>query len=146
MTDNQLMDLKNDPKGFLMKGRQIHNKIEAKLERINRLRQIAESVTAEIKPGGGFGGGTPSSKTENCIVNIIDLQNEIKDEIYELVSIETAIKQAIDMIPDVNNTRMLLELRHLNYYSWEKVAECMGRSYRWVLALYERSLEFFRQI
>jgi len=146
MTDKQLSDLRNNPKEFFMKGWQIHNKIEVKLERINQWRRIAESVTAEINPCGGFGGGIPSSKTENCVANIVDLQNEIKTEIYELINTETVIKQAIDIISDINNMRLLLELRYLNYYSWEKVAECMGCSYRWVLTLYKRSLEFFKQI
>lgn len=146
MTTEQLNELRADPKTFLMKGWNLHNKVEAKLDRINHWRQIAESITAEIKPTGGFGGGKTESKVENCVANIVDLQNEIKDDVNALIDTENVIKEAISMVPDKNNMRLLLELRHLNYYSWENVSVCIGRSYRWVLALYERCLEFFKRL
>lgn len=146
MTELQLNELKNAPKDFFMKGWKLHNKIDAKLDRIRNWQQIAESITAEVTPDGGYGSRKASSKVEACVVNIVDLQNEIKEDISRLIDIEKAIKEAIEMTPDKNNMRLLLELRHLNYYSWEKVAECMGCSCRWVFNLYGACMKFFEKL
>ena len=67
-------------KEFLNQGYHAKARIRAKEERIENWRQIAESITAQIRPDSA-GSSLPSKKVEDCACNIVDLQNEIKEEI-----------------------------------------------------------------
>lgn len=141
MTREDYELLATGPKDFLLRGWQIQNKVAAKQERIKRWQNIALSITAEVKPDGGFGSSYPKSKVEGCVVKIADLQKELEQDIRELLRIEKSIQEAIELIPDKNNIRFMLELRYLSYFSWVAVADGLGRSERRIYTLHETALK-----
>ena len=136
--------LLKDPKAYLMRGWCIRNRIEAKQERIDFWRSVAESITAEVKQDGGFGGSYPKSKIESCAVKIADLQAEIKEDAQKLVDIEKSVREVIDLIPDTGNVRFMFELRYLNYFSWGRIADKLHCTDRTVFAAHKRGLDRLR--
>lgn len=126
-------------KAFLSQGYYIEGLIKAKREQIEHLRQIAESITAEIKPTAAFS-SMPSKKVENCACCIADLQNEICDEVAELVQAIHKIKFVIKNEALDNTDRHILELRYINYMKWEEIAVTLNYAYRWVMRRHKRAL------
>ncbi len=90
MTEEVLQLLSDDPMVVLNRGYRAKERIAARQKRIEEWRQIAESITANPE-NASSGGGYPTSKTENCVVAIMTLQEEIKkDEIMEIADFRAA--------------------------------------------------------
>lgn len=133
---------KDEAKEFLNRGYQSRIRIRAKKERIENWRRIAESITAAIKPVAAFS-SMPSKKVEDCVCNIIELQEEIQEEIDGLVQVEREIGRAITKAVEDPTLRALLEMRYLNYLKWEEIAVRLDVTFRWTMALHRRALEEF---
>ena len=131
-----------EAKEFLNRGYRAKDRIAAKQERIDHWRQIAESITAEIKPSGGVS-TSPSKKIENCVCNIVDLQDEIQSEIDELVAVEREVEKAIVAAVVDPTLRAVLEMRYLNYLKWEEIAVRLDVTFRWTMSLHKKALEIF---
>lgn len=133
---------KDEAKEFLNRGYQSRVRIQAKKERIENWRRIAESITAAIKPVSTFS-SMPSKKVEDCVCNIIELQEEIQEEIGGLVQVEREIGRAITEAVEDPTLRALLEMRYLNYLKWEEIAVRLDVTFRWTMTLHRRALEEF---
>lgn len=133
---------KDEAKEFLNRGYQSRIRIRAKKERIENWRRIAESITAAIKPVAAFS-SMPSKKVEDCVCNIIELQEEIQEEIDGLVQVEREIGRAITKTVEDPTLRALLEMRYLNYLKWEEIAVRLDVTFRWTMTLHRRALEEF---
>ena len=133
---------KDEAKEFLNRGYQSRIRIRAKKERIENWRRIAESITAAIKPVAAFS-SMPSKKVEDCVCNIIELQEEIQEEIDGLVQVEREIGRAITKAVEDPTLRALLEMRYLNYLKWEEIAVQLDVTFRWTMTLHRRALEEF---
>lgn len=133
---------KDEAKEFLNRGYQSRIRIRAKKERIENWRRIAESITAAIKPVAAFS-SMPSKKVEDCVCNIIELQEEIQEEIDGLVQVEREIGRAITKAVEDPTLRALLEMRYLNYLKWEEIAVRLDVTFRWTMTLHQRALEEF---
>lgn len=131
-----------DAREFLNRGYRARERIQAKEERIESWRQIAESVTAALKPVATFS-STPSKKVEDCVCNIVDLQQEILDEINELTAIEREIGRAINRAGLDPTLKSLLEMRYLRYLKWEEIAVRLGLTFRWTMTLHKKALAIF---
>lgn len=145
MTNELLQQLSVDPAPVLNRGYRAKERIAARQERIESWRQIAESITANPE-NASSGGGYPSSKTENCVVSIMALEEEIKDEIIEIASFEHTASEIIQELVDDPNFKTVLELRYLSYLRWEEIAVRMGYTFRWTQELHRRALEALRGI
>lgn len=126
-------------KEFLNQGYHAKARIRAKEERIESWRQIAESITAQIRPDSA-GSSLPSKKVEDCACNIVDLQNEIKEEIAALVHTEREVGKFIKEAPLDETDRFILELRYLNYKKWEEIAVELNYAYRWLMRRHKRAI------
>ena len=133
---------RDEAKEFLNRGYRSRARIQAKRERIDSWQQIAESITAAIKPVAAFS-SLPSKKVEDCACNIVDLQSEILDEINALTRAEAEIGRAIDQYVEDPTLKQVLELRYLNYFKWEEIAVRMNLTFRWTMTLHKRALETF---
>lgn len=139
MTEDILKQLAEDPVPVLNRGYRAKERIEARRERIESWRQIAESITANPE-NASSGGGYPTSKVENCVVNIMALEEEIKDEISEILGFEREASEMIrDLVADPNY-KTVLELRYLSYLRWEEIAVRMNYTFRWTQELHRRAL------
>lgn len=132
-------------KEFLNQGYHAKARIRAKEERIESWRQIAESITAQIRPDSA-GSSLPSKKVEDCACNIVDLQNEIKAEIAALVQAEREVGKFIKEAPLDETDRFILELRYLNYKKWEEIAVELNYAYRWVMRRHKRAIVVLEEL
>lgn len=121
MTEEILQSLAEDPVSVLNRGYRAKERIAARQKRIEEWRQIAESITANPE-NASSGGGYPTSKTENCVVAIMALEEEIRDEIIEIADFERQTSQIIREFVEDQNFKTLLELRYLSYLRWEEIA------------------------
>ena len=139
MTEEILQLLSDDPMAVLNRGYRAKERIAARQERIERWRQVAESITANPE-NSSSGGGYPTSKTENCVVAIMELEEEIKDEIMEIADFERQTSQIIKELIEDLNFKTVLEYRYLNYLRWEEIAVRMNYTFRWTQELHRRAL------
>ncbi len=132
-------------KDFLNQGYHAKARIRAKEERIENWRQIAESITAQIRPDSA-GSSLPSKKVEDCACNIVDLQNEIKEEIAALVQAEREVGKFIREAPLDETDRFIMELRYLNYKKWEEITVELNYAYRWIMRRHKRAIAVLEEL
>ncbi|MCC8046063.1 MAG: hypothetical protein LUH03_00020 [Oscillospiraceae bacterium] len=142
MTQEQIEAISEDPKTFLLQGRNAQARIAAKRERIDSWRQLAESITVTLKADGGSSpGGYKQSLVENAACNIIDLENEIIADINELAGIEMVIHEAINLFVKDDRYRAVLEMKYLNGYGWRRIASKLYYGEDWVCRLHGAALQ-----
>lgn len=146
MKQEQIKQIYEDPKAFLLQGRKAKELIAAKRERVDSWRRLAESITVTLKPDGGSApGGYKQSLVENAAYNIVDLENEILAEIAELVDIEKDIREAITRFVVDDRYKAVLELRYLNGYSWRSIGSRLYYGEDWVCRLHGSALQELQQ-
>ena len=144
MTEEILQSLAEDPVSVLNRGYRAKERIAARQKRIEDWRQIAESITANPE-NASSGGGYPTSKTENCVVAIMTLEEEIRDEIIEIADFERQTSQIIKELIEDLNFKTVLELRYLSYLRWEEIAVKMNYTFRWTQELHRRALTALKE-
>lgn len=139
MTQEIYAELARDPRSVLNRGYRAKDRIEAREERIQHWRERVTSIT--VDPSKEFvAGGSSGRGFEDLMLHIVVLEEEIKDEIIELASLERETKQLIYELVENPNYRFLLELRYLNYLRWEEIAVRMHYTLDWTKKLHRRAL------
>ena len=77
---------------------------------------------------------------DDCVGRIIDLENEIRNDMNELLDLKRKIMAIIKAVDNPEH-QALLEKRYLCYLSWEKIAVDMGYDLRYIHKLHNRALE-----
>ena len=77
---------------------------------------------------------------EDAVIKIIELENEINKDVLELVEIKAQIMDSIKAVQDPE-LQLLLELRYLNYVSWEQIALKLSFSIDNVFKLHKKALD-----
>ena len=86
--DKQQMEVKN----FLMKAYYMDQRIDSKLEQMASLNELARKATSAVSDMPG----SPNRnihKTEDIIVKILELQEEIQSDISELLDLKQSIRR-----------------------------------------------------
>jgi DNA-directed RNA polymerase specialized sigma24 family protein len=125
-------------KEYLAQTWRINRLIDAKLEQVRTLRELAAKATSTLSP-------TPPSETRNVhrmediIAKMLDLENEINFDIDKLVDLKRDIANAIRSLnsPDY---RVLLELRYLCFKTWDEIAADFHCSVRHVHRIHGEAL------
>ena len=126
-------------KEYLKQAFHIDRRINDKLEQISSMRDLATKATSVITGMPGSATHDPHSMQE-VIAKIIDDEEEVNAAIDRLVDLKREIRHTIEQVPN-ENEKMLLEQRYLSFKSWERVAEDMHFSLRWVHILHSRALK-----
>jgi DNA-directed RNA polymerase specialized sigma subunit len=151
ITQEQINQIAEDPKAFLSRwkiaSRYADERIDAKLERVREWRNRAESISITLKHDGGMTprGGYKESTIESAVCNIVDLENEIKEELTNLSNIQREVKAAINELIDDITKRTVLEFWYLNDFSWREIAARMSFAERWVKRLHESALKDIKE-
>ena len=126
-------------KEYLNQGYRINEHIDAKIGQIAMLRELATktNVTLSDMPGNP---NRDNSRVEDTILRIIELENEINNSIDELVKLKREITEVVDAVDD-SQERLVLNLRYLNFMTWEKIADKMECSVRNVHILHSKALD-----
>ena len=123
---------------YLKQAFKLDQKINAKLEQLDMLNELATKCTPtySLAPGSS---DRQASKVETIVAKIIDLQNEINDSIDKFVDLKTDIYHAINKVED-DYCQMVLEYRYLCFYKWEEIAVKMNINLRTVFKIHRRAL------
>lgn len=133
-------------KQYLKQITRLDNLIKSKLEQIEELRSLAEKVTVEAKLVKSYNKNSyQSDKVGDVVVKIVDLNNEINEYIDRLVDLKAEAIRLIDSLEDPDY-RLLLNLRYINGYTFERIAVEMNYCYRWITKLHGRALEAFNGV
>ena len=134
-----LIKLAEDPVPVLNRGYRAEERIAGRRGRIKHMREIAESITANPENASGGGGG-PSKKVENCVIKIMELEEEIVAEIEALSDLVRETASIITTFVDDPNYKAVLEHRYVEQKRWEEIAVEMGYTFRWTQELHRRAL------
>lgn len=126
-------------KEYLKQAFYLDKRINSKLEQVESLNALATKATSTLSdmpksPNRG------SSKLEDTIVKIIDLQEEINRDIDKLVDLKAEMVGTIKQIQN-KELQVILEKRYLCYETWEKIAVDMNYDIRHIHRLYNLGLK-----
>ena len=129
-------------KEYLSQAYRIDQRINSKLEQVQSLRELAEKATSTLSDTPCSGNGN-KQKIESVIVKIIDLEHEIDEEIDRLIYLN---KDIVSLIKRVKNPeyQTLLELRYLNFKTWEQIASEMHYSIQHTFRIHDKALSLLR--
>lgn len=126
-------------KEYLGQAYRLDQRINADLEEVARLREMANSISSpswEEKPGG-------THPTEphwvRCIYKIIDLERHIDEEVDKLVELKKQIRGVIDAVPD-KDEQTVLRYRCLLNYTFEKIGDLMCADKTTAIRWYHKAL------
>ncbi len=131
-------------KEYLKQAFHIDRRINDKLEQISSMRDLATKATSVITDMPGSATHDPHSM-QDIIAKIIDDEEEVNAAIDRLVDLKRDIRHTIEQVPN-ENEKMLLEQRYLSFKSWERLAEDMNFSLRWVHIMHGRALKAVEKI
>lgn len=131
-------------KEYLGQAFYLDKRINSKLEQVESLNALATKATATLSdmpksPNRG------TSRLEDTIVKIIDLQEEINRDIDRLVDLKADIVSTIKKVDD-KELQTILEKRYLCFLSWERIAVDMHYNIRTIYRLHNKGLEKVNKI
>ena len=126
-------------KEYLSQARFLDASIRTKVEQIESLNDLATSCTAVISdmPRNPNRGG---SRMADAILQIIDLQEEIKRDMMALVQLKREIMDVIKSVSSLEY-QTILEKRYLCFISWERIAVELGYSIHHTYRLHDAALK-----
>ena len=126
-------------KEYLKQAFYLDKRINSKLEQVESLNALATKATSTLSdmPKSSNRG---TSKLEDTIVKIVDLQEEINRDIDKLVDLKKEIVRTIKKIED-KELQVVLEKRYLCFESWERIAVEMNYSIQHIFRLHSKALK-----
>lgn len=118
-------------------------RVMAGVERLERLRALAERVTTSYSGGGG--GSSKPDRRYDYVADIVDAERELRGRAAEYVRIEREIGSVVDRIAD-GEVSAVMELRYLGCLSSERIAEKLYMSDRDVRRKIRKGEEMAAQI
>ena len=126
-------------KEYLSQAYRLDQRIDAKIEQVMSLRNLAAKATStlsDVAPSGTRN----VHRMEDIVIKIIDFENEINADIDRLVDLKREIMRVIKALPNPEY-QTLLELRYLCFKSWEQIAVMLDYDLRYTHKLHNRALE-----
>jgi DNA-directed RNA polymerase specialized sigma subunit len=124
---------------YLEQAYRMREYIAAKEEQLEQLRTAAERVTmgSYDRPvgGGGYGGNA----REAVICKIADLESELVKDIGQMVDAMRRVQRAIETVDD-RTMRLLLEMRYLNFRTWEDISDALCYCERHIYRLHAEAV------
>lgn len=134
----------NSAKRYLQQIMRLDTKINRDIEELHRLKAMVTKITPTLKQDVVSGGGT-QDKLAEAMSKIIDFEEEINREIDCFVDARKAVTATIDKVEDAR-LHTVLNMRYVQFKTWEQIACYMGRSYQWVCKLHGTALRVVEKI
>ena len=125
-------------KQYMRRAYHVDGIINAKLKQIRQLKYTACMLSRNMT-GDKVQANGRNDKVAEVTANIVDLENEINNQIDALVDYKRDIITVIEHVPEAHY-RLLLQLRYVNFYTWEKIAVEMNYCYRQVLRIHGEAI------
>lgn len=126
-------------KEYLSQAWHVDRMVNAKLERVHNLRDLATKTSSAFTDM-PIGGARNIRRMEDTIVKLTDLEDELHNDINTLLDLKRDIVAVIGGVAE-HDYRILLELRYLCYKSWREIAEDMRYSKDHIFTLHRKALE-----
>ncbi|KOA21163.1 hypothetical protein CLHOM_02930 [Clostridium homopropionicum DSM 5847] len=114
--------------------------INAKKQRAEALRRLAETSSSPVMngmPRNPNGGGSTMAE---AICKAIMIESEIKEDEIALQERKVFLLELIGKIENTEHQTVLIK-RYFEKLSWDRIAECMFYSTRWIYKLHGQALE-----
>lgn len=125
-------------KEFLQQYRDADREINAKLDQIHRLRELATKTTTAF--GDDWVQSSAENKTEKIVAKIVDLEKEVNNEINRFQNIKHEVESTIALVPD-SKQRAVLTRRYISGKTWEQIAVDLNYTYRNICYIHGRALQ-----
>lgn len=129
-------------KEYLLQARYLDNRIASKREQIQNLNDLATKCTSTWSDM-PRSQNTGRSRMADCVMKIIDLEEQISKEMVRLVDLKREISETIESLENIEY-KILLEKRYLCCKSWEVIADDMGYSIRQIHRMHGDALKKIR--
>lgn len=119
---------------YLSQARVLDQAINARLERIARLRALVSGRAARtdgMPRGGADSAGSTFFDWTETVVKIDEMERALDRDIDRLIDLKREIAEVIAAVPDMRY-RTLLEYRYLCGWSWARIARAMHYGEDWV--------------
>ena len=130
-------------KEYLSRAWHMEQKVQAKLEQIERLRSLVCGMTAGI--GGTTGHSRNVTSMQDTIVKIAEMEEELNREIDDLVTVRREIAEVIGQVED-SCQRVILEKRFLVFLSWSRIARDLFYSRTWLVVKRNEAIDAVQRI
>ena len=125
-------------KEYLQQAFYLDKRINSKLEQVESLNALATKANSTLSDMPKNPNGE-TSRLEDTIVKIIDLQEDINKDIDKLVDLKSEIVAVINKIED-KELQVILEKRYLCFETWEKIAIDMNYSVQYCFKVHRIAL------
>lgn len=130
-------------KTYLKQNERLEELCKAKMAQIAELRDMSRSIKSTMAGGERVQSSMKvPDKTAEIVCNIIVLEQQLEKEVEDLIKVKKEITDKINALTN-NECKLILNLRHLNFMTFEKIAEEMQISRKWVFKVHERALREF---
>ncbi len=126
-------------KEYLRQYRDADDAINAKLDQIHRLRELATKTTQTLAKDRVRASGE-QDKVAKIVTKIVDMEREVDADIDGLREVKRQVEDTIAGVSDPRE-RKVLTLRYINGLRWEEIAVQLNYDYRWVLRLHGEALQ-----
>ena len=107
-------------KEYLLQARYLDNRIASKREQIQNLNDLATKCTTTWSDM-PRSQNTGRSRMADCVIQIIDLENEISADMLKLINLKREITETINKVEN-DEYKTILEKRYLCWLTWEQIA------------------------
>lgn len=115
-------------KEYLNQLRNLDKEINAKLDQRDYLRSMATRTSPKLLGDSSSGGnGWSNDRMADCVAKLVDLEREIDRKVDRLADLKAEAIEKIDAVENADY-RLLLTLRYINGWAWEKIAKYMKYS------------------
>ena len=115
------------------------------LDYLNQVRTMSRDLAVKKEKYAALRGMSDTLKTEDDIVEYLDLEVEIKNDTARLARLKEEIAQLIRKVRKPEY-RTLLELRYLSMWKWEKIAVMMNYSPNHIFKVHRAALAVCKKI
>lgn len=119
--------------------------LEADLQTLQDLRDLAEQITPVYSLAPGGGGGGSNDKLAGTVAKIADVEMSIQNDIKRLTGALAATRALIKMLDD-EKLQLILFKRYLNYQRWEVIAADLGYTWRRIHQMHAEALKILEKI
>lgn len=134
-----------NPKSFLSQIARINTRINAEINQLQELQNFKTSLTGIDYSKAFVLNGRTSDSVSGTVVKLIDLEIDIKNDIYNYTQMKKHIIDMIYKVDDISYMNLLM-MRYVDMLSLEQIAVNMNFTYGYVRIIHSKALEKFKSV
>lgn len=132
----------NNAKKYLSENRRLKDIYNSKIEQLRELKEMRDCIGSPMNGSEKVQSSNISNKTHELVCKIVSLEEDIKSYMEQIINKHEDITNKINGLDNYEHV-YLLNLRYLNFMTWEEIACKMGYTFQWVHHLHKEALVNF---